>query len=196
MFNQKIETLEKSQNQFKQLLPTLKQASQNLINPKFTLFEGREALQSALKDMLLYYNIETQAFWPQKKMVEILTPDFFRYHNKERIKNNLYTRAIWPKSQTVKIKDHPYFGVGEKFKREIRIAPSGIDFTMGYWIYGNKTVFVSSSQESFGFIVESLEFAQMMKTQFEVIWELSQNLKIEPRDTQSFIDELSLPQYK
>ena len=146
--------------------------------------------------MLLYYNIETLAFWPQKKMVEILTPEFFRYHNKERIKNNLSVKAIWPQAQIVNIKDHPYFGIGEKFKRQIKIAPEEINFTMGYSIYGNKAVFVSSQQESFGFIIESSEFTEVLKTQFEVIWKLSTTLKIDEKDTESFIQELSLPQYK
>ena len=190
LFSQQIETLQKNQQEFAALLPTLKRGGEKLVNPKFQVFEGQEGLQSALKDMLLYYNIETQAFWPQKKMIDMLSPEFFRYHNKERIKNNLYTRAIWPQEQTVKIKDHPYFGAGKEFKREIRIAPTQIDFTMGYWIYGNKIVFVSSRKESFGFIVESLEFAEMLKSQFEVMWGISKKLEISEADTASFLQEL------
>src|SRR6266480_95329 len=68
---------------------------------KLQLFEGQDGLKNILKDILLYSNMQTEAFWPQKKMVDILSPDFLRYHNKERIKNNLYIRPIWPQDQMV-----------------------------------------------------------------------------------------------
>lgn len=191
LFDQRIEDLQIKQKLYQQLLPDLrKKLPTKLINPKLQFFEGEEGLKNILKDMLLYYNMETQAFWPQKKMVEILGGDFFRYHNKERIKNNLYTRAIWPANQTVEIKKHPYFGVGEKFKREIRIAPAEIDFSMGYWIYGDKTAFISSRKESFGFILESSELAEMLLAQFEIIWKLSKPFIIDSKDTQTFLQEL------
>jgi sugar-specific transcriptional regulator TrmB len=183
LFNQQKELLEKNQKDFAAILPTIKKTGDKFLAPKFQIFENAEGLRQALKDMLLYYNTETQALWPQKKMVEALSGDFFYYHNKERIKNNLYTRAIWPKNQVVDIKQHPYFGVGEKFKREIRIAQENTDFSMGYWIYGNKTVFISSIAENFGFIVESKEFAQTQKAQFEALWQISKVLKINPEDT-------------
>jgi sugar-specific transcriptional regulator TrmB len=191
LFNQQKELLEKSQKEFTILLPTLKNAGEKFISPKFQIFENVEGLRQALKDMLLYYNLETYAFWPQRKMVEVLSGDFFRYHNKERIKNNLSVQAIWPENQTVEIKNHPYFGSGKEFKREIKIAPKEIDFTMGYWIYGNKTVFISSQKESFGFILESVEFAQMLKAQFKVMWQMSKTLAINPDDVKSFVTELA-----
>ena len=143
-----------------------------------------------LKDMLLYRDIETQAYWPIKAMVDILSPDFFRYLNKERIKNNLYTRAIWPTSQKVDIKKHPYLGVGSDFKREIRIAPKEIDFSMGYWIYKNKVAFISSRKESFGFIIESKELVDMLLSQFELIWKLSKSIEANSKDTKVFLDEM------
>lgn len=191
LFRQQQEALSKNQELFKNLLPALTpKESGRLITPKVQLFEGASGLQSALKDMLLYYDMETIAVWPIKAMVDILSPDFFRYLNKERIKNNLYTRAIWPQNQTVDIKQHPYLGVGEAFKREIRLAPDEMDFSMGYWIYGNRVVFISSRKESFGFIIESVELVETLKAQFEIVWGLSQPMKSDRNDTQSFIKEL------
>jgi sugar-specific transcriptional regulator TrmB len=191
LFAQRIEDLQKKQQLFKEVLPELKkQQPSKWLTPKLQLFEGEDGLKNILKDMLLYSNMETQAFWPQKKMVDILSPDFFRYHNKERIRNNLYTRAIWPESQMVNIKDHPYFGVGEKFKREIRIAPTEVNFSMGYWIYGSKVAFISSRKESFGFIIESAELVETLLAQFEIVWKISKPLVVDEKDTQSFIKEL------
>lgn len=191
LFEQQKEQLEKSQELFKQILPDLmKKQPSKLLKPNFQLFEGEEGVRHVLKDMLLYSNMETMAFWPIKAMVEILSPDFFRYHNKERIKNNLYTRAIWPQNQLVDIAEHPFLGVGKDFRREIRVAPAEIDFTMGYWIYGNKVAYVSSRKESFGFILESAEHVEMLRTQFEMLWKLSKSLTVDERVTQPFIEEL------
>ncbi len=48
---------------------------------------------------------------------------------------------------------------------------------MGYWSFANKTTFLSSAKESFGFTVESAELRQMIKTQFDTIWSLSKPVK-------------------
>ncbi len=39
--------------------------------PKLQLFEGADQLKNILKDMLLYRDMETQSFWPIKKMIEV-----------------------------------------------------------------------------------------------------------------------------
>jgi hypothetical protein len=155
--------------------------------PKFQIFEGRTGLKHVLKDLLLYRDTETQAYWPIKQMIELLGPTFFAEHNRERIKRNLYTRAIWPQEQKVSLKTHPYLGTGPKFKREIRIAPKDVNFTMGYWIYGDKVAFLSSSKESYGYILDSHELAEMLRSQFELAWRVSKPLKHRPEDTQAFL---------
>lgn len=191
LFEQKIDELRHRQEFYQTILPTLRaKRPSNLLKPTFQLFEGEEGMRNILKDMLLYRDMETQAFWPIKQMVDVLSPDFFRYLNKIRIESNLYTRAIWPQQQTVDVAEHPYLGVGDEFRREIRIAPSEIDCSMGYWIYGNKVAFISSRREAFGFIIESAELVEMLLTQFEVIWKLSQPLKVNKEATNAFLQEI------
>lgn len=191
LLKQRKEQIEQDQALFHDLLPALQtQRASKFLKPKFQVYEGAEELKHLLKDMLLYSNMETQAYWPIKPMVDILSPDFFRYHNKERIKNNLSVRAIWPENEVVDVAQHPYLGVGEAFLREIRVAPSDIDFTMGYWIYGNKVAFISSRKESFGFIVESTELVEMLLSQFEILWKISKTLEVDGKATQPFINEL------
>ena len=90
------------------------------------------------------------------------------------------------------IKKHPYLGVGEEFKREIRVAPREVSFSMGYWMYGNKAAFISSRKESWGFIIESAEFTEMLRTQFEVLWKLSKPIQADKRDAEIFLRELEI----
>ncbi len=191
LYEEKIKAITGDYDLFQKMLPALrsKQPDQ-ILTPKFQIFEGAEGLKNVLKDMLLYRNIETQAYWPIKKMIDILSGDFFHYHNKERIRNNLSTRAIWPKNEVITMKEHPYLGTGKAFKREIRIAPKEINFSMGYWIYGNKVAFLSSRKESFGYIIESVELAEMMLSQFELIWKKARPLMIKQKDVESFLKEI------
>ncbi len=191
LFEQRIENLQTQQKAYQHILPEL--MSKNGvggINPRFQMYEGAEGVQHVLKDMLNYQDCETLAFWPIKSMVELLSSDFFRYHNKERIRRNLYTRAIWPQGEVLDIKSNPFLGVGEDFRREIRVAPTNVHFTMGYWMYANKIAFLSSKSESFGFIIESQEMVTMQRAAFEVIWNVSTPLAINPIHTQGFVDEM------
>jgi len=191
LFGQKIERLRATQEAYDAILPLLRaKGSSSLLKPTFQMFEGEDGMRSILKDMLLYRNMETHSFWPIKQMIDVLSPDFFRYLNKIRIKNNLHTRAIWARTECVDVAQHPYLGVGEAFKREIRIAPEGVDCSMGYWIYGNKVAFISSRREAFGFIIESAELVQLLLTQFNVIWSLSSALEVDAKATEAFLKEI------
>lgn len=145
--------------------------------PKFEIYENGESLQNILRDMLMYSNIETIAFWPIKSMMENLSPDFFKFHNRMRIKNNIYTRAIWPLNQIVDTEKYPFMDSGQTHLREVRIAPKNINFKMGYWVYGNKVAFVSSIEENYGFIIESRELVEVLKSQFEVVWSKSKSFR-------------------
>lgn len=189
LFDEKISELEKGKLSIEKVYSEIIKTGAT-INPKFQLFEGKDGMKQVLKDMLLYRDIETKSYWPIKAMIEILSEDFFKTLNKERIQHNLTTRAIWPQNQVVDIKKHPYLGTGEKFLREIRIAPKDIGFSMGYWIYGNKVAFISSKKEAFGFIIESKELVEMLSSQFEVMWKLSRPLKAKESDSDEFLKEI------
>lgn len=193
LFEVKKKELEYSEKEFKSLLPDLRSLlSGSYISPKLEIFESREGLERVLKDMLLYRDITTEAVWPIQTMIDTLSPTFFDRHNRERIQRNIFTRAIWPENQVINFKKHPYLGSGKDFKREIRIAPENIDFSMGYWIYGSKIAFLSSRKESFGFIIESAELAKTLRSQFEIIWNHSEKVSINENDVEIFVNSLSL----
>lgn len=180
--------IEQARHSLEKMLPSLKAKEvTDLVTPRFHYFEGAEGVKHLLRDMLLYKDMETEAFWPIRDMIDILGTNFFEYLNERRIKQNLYTKAIWPKTKTVDISRNTFLGVGKEFKREIREAPTGITTSMGYWAYGNKVAFLSSRKESFGFLVESAELRQMMKTQFEVLWSMSKPVTAPLEETKEFL---------
>jgi sugar-specific transcriptional regulator TrmB len=159
-----------------QELESLKQINQNqgkFLTPKLQIYAGQKELQQMMKDYLLYRNLTVLAYWPIKKMLELLGPEFIKDFHQKRLERNINLKVIWPKAQIPDLKKYSFLLASQDLKREVRIAPTGIDFSLGYSIYGNTVRFISSRKESFGFLVESSELAEMMKSQFEVIWKNS-----------------------
>ena len=188
ILDQGIEEWGQAKTDFQKLLPELlERQSVDYNTPRFRYFEGAEGVQNILKDMLLYRDIETEAFWPIRNMVDVLGEEFFEYLNIHRIRQNIYTKAIWPPTKVVDIERYKFLGVGEEFRREIRTAPEHINSSMGYWAYHNRIAFVSSREESFGFIVESAEMRRMLSTQFKIIWAISKPIKVSLQATGEFL---------
>ena len=143
------------------------------IVPKLQLFEGRPALQQMMKDLLLYRDMTVYVYWPISKIITLLSSSFLTKFHQERVARNIKIKVIWPSQQIPSIKKFPYLKISKDLLREVRIAPLDIDFSLGYTIYGHTVRFISSSKESFGFLVESEELAEMMKSQFKAIWKIA-----------------------
>lgn len=138
--------------------------------PDLQIFKGRLALQQMMKDMLLYRNEHVISYWPIGKVAELLTKEFFEEFHRQRIRLGITVDMIWPHDEALHKTlyshlDKTYFeGI------RVRIAPKGINFSLGYTVYGNTVRFISSKKESFGFLIQSSELAEMMRGQFSVLW--------------------------
>ena len=174
LIQEKINDLSKTSKFFSSLLPALeKQHISDFTIPVLTHFEGVEGMKQLFRDMLLYSDIDTIAFWSMKDAINFLGQEFIEYVSEERVNNRISVRAIWPKGKEVNVKKIPLLKPGKEFLREIRVAPEKLTTSMGYWVYKNKISFISSKKESFGFIVESAELANMLRKQFDVFWKMS-----------------------
>ncbi len=182
----KIDTLQSEKKKIEHLLPSLsKQTTFN--EPKVKFYSGREGVKQVLNNILWHKNIETIIMWPMSEMLKVLGKDYLAEMNKIRIKNNISIRGIWPKDKKVNFKENPFVGVGEGHLRELRYAPKGMTWNMGYWMYGDKVGFLSSRKEGFGFVVQSKDFAELLRVQFEAIWNISIPVKAEPENTDMFL---------
>lgn len=141
--------------------------------PRLQIFEGQEELRQMMKDMLLYRDITAYVLWPVKKIIKLLGSDFYREFHKKRAERNIQIKVIWPRPQATAKTKYDFLKNDAQLKREIRVAPKNIDFSLGYAIYANTVRFISSQKENYGFLIESPEMAEMMKRQFEIIWEVS-----------------------
>lgn len=186
LLENKINSLQKEQNDLEDIIPKLLSQTQ-AVEPKIKFYSGVEGVRQVLNDMLWYKDIQTYALWPISEMVELLGKEYMADMNRKRIRQKLSTRGIWPEDKRLDLKNHPFLGVGKEFYREIRIAPKGMTWNMSYWVYADKVAFISSRKETFGFVIHSRDFAEMIKAQFEVIWKASKPIKAEPEHTDPFL---------
>lgn len=191
IINEKINTLESTRTDFESVLKSLKLSQKiDFISPKFHYFEGIEELKVMLKDVLLYNDLETELYWPVKDVMKVVGEEFLHELNKKRIRSNIHIKVIWPLDKSENIEKNIFLAPGKEVKREVRTAPTGVEFSMGYWAYGNKVMFMSSKAENFGFIVESKELRQLLKTQFDILWNISTPIQNDPKITKEFLNEV------
>jgi predicted transcriptional regulator len=186
LVQEKIDILQQDKREFSALLPLLGQQAKT-IEPKIKFYAGAEGVKRVLRDMLWYENIETLTMWPISEMIEILGSDYLADLNRKRIKHGISIKGIWPKGKAVNLEKYPFLGIGGGHLRELRLAPSGMSWDMSYWLYADKVAFISSRNETFGFIVQSNDFVELIRAQFEVIWKLSKPIKPQPKYTDDFL---------
>lgn len=159
-------------------------------HPRVQFFEGRAEVENALLDMLNYADITTRGFWSIHTALRAVSEDFFWYFNKERIKRNIFMKGIWPEYREDYIKRYPFQGSATESLREIRVAPSKLQFSMSCRIYVNKVLAFSSEAENFCFMIESAEYAEMISGMHSVIWDISTPISSSNKDMQPFLSEL------
>lgn len=138
--------------------------------PKIRFFAGREAILGSMHDMLWDDQLTLQVVWPYEEMLRTLGRDGLEAFDRKRIRNDIRIETVW----TGRLDDRKERLWGEDEPGvERRFAPESFAPTMGYTIYGDKVLFVSSAQEAFGFAVSSVDFASLMREQFSVLWQLS-----------------------
>lgn len=177
IYNEKIEQIKKAKTNLANLIK--KQEFPASYQPKFIFYDKPEAGRSILRDIARSGEKETYWVWPIKEMIKAVTPEALEWFNKERLKRNMWINVLWPPKRKVQIKNHPFLLPADPKKslRRVRLMPENIDQTLGYGIYGTKVAFISSVRENYGFIIDSQELAQTLKSQFDYFWKISKEYK-------------------
>lgn len=187
LMKDKIEALQVESKNLEQYVPANQEKS---AEPKIRHFKGTEQVKIILNDLYWYEDTEIVSIWPMKEMLAVFGSDYLEQFNRKRIHNNNAIRIVWPKDKLIDIDKYPFVGIGKRHLRDLRIAPLHMTWNMGHLIYGDKVAFVSSRKEAFGFIIQSKDFAELMRAQFEVIWNISKPLKHAPPVKDTFLETL------
>ena len=172
LLNDKIRDLQAEREQFKTKLPELLKKV-NFLEPQIKFYSGKDGMKQVMNHIMLNRNIETVLFWPMSEMMKVLGPEYLKELNDKRVKRNIFIRAVWPNDKALNTEKYPYLKGSEETLRDLRFAPKGMTWNMGYWLYEDKVAFLSSEKEGFGFVVHSKDFSDLMKLQFENIWKIS-----------------------
>lgn len=193
LYRTKIRDLRSREDSLESLITDLEnKTGGDVLKPRLVNFEGRKALQGAMEEILLSRpGTATCAFWPVRAVMSMLSPEYLAYHNKNRIRKNIQLQAIWPRSQGLNISEHPSMAWGPEFKAELRYAPMGVEPPMAFWVYGNKTLFLTSREQPVGFVIESADMAQQMRAQHLSVWQRSEPVPFDRQVANEFIAQIA-----
>jgi len=161
-----------------EILPELKSLNNNTpFKPKITFYENKNGIREIYLDTLSAHNKTTLWISPIQSMLETIGEDFLNKYVEERTKQGIWVKSVYITSQQVP--DYKYLKP-ETFKktlREIRFTPHDISIANTMCIYDNKVAIISSRKEGFGFVIESEDYAQMMKIYHKLLWDISKPLE-------------------
>lgn len=149
------------------------------VKPKIKFYTGIEGIRQAFRDTMWHERCkETYLMWPTNEMIDILTPEFSKWHSEQRLRYGVHMhvirkdsdRALDTKSEQ---KSTLLQSDGWKNDRTIRYAPKETDWSMSFWIYDDTCLFASSSGEQFAFVVQSKEFSHLMYILWNSTWGIS-----------------------
>lgn len=141
------------------------------VEPKIRFFVGRDAILGSMHDMLWDERLTLQVVWPYEEMIRMLGKETLVEFDRKRIRHDIRIRTIWIGHADQK--KNVLWGENEPGV-ERRYAPKDFTPSIGYTIYGDKVLFISSAKEAFGFTVMSGDFASLLRQQFELLWQVSQ----------------------
>lgn len=157
-----------------EIMPSLKSIDNTgLTKPKITFYEGRDGLRDIYRKTL-----ETKsklALWisPVQDIFETVGEDFLIKYINERAKREIWIKSIHVTSKNVS--DYKLLSPNtyEKTFRKVRFTPPDINISNTVAIWDNKTSITNSRKEGLGLIIESEDYANMMRTFHELLWNIS-----------------------
>jgi sugar-specific transcriptional regulator TrmB len=164
-----IEKLSEQKKMFEDILPSLLKGSAQEA-PRIKFYEGKEGLTYLVNDILWHKGETICTMWPHEEMLKVLGKETLTRFNDRRLQEKIRIEALWPHGAK---QDKDYIWSGKDTLTLRKHAPKDLSFRMGYTIYGDKVSFISSQREVFGFIVQSKDFAELMRNQFKVMWTVS-----------------------
>ncbi|TSC66409.1 MAG: transcriptional regulator TrmB [Microgenomates group bacterium Gr01-1014_80] len=169
------ELIEEKLNLAKQLVPTLAQRVGDSFQSKITFYKGKKAMQELFKDALFCQQKEIFYQWSPEDMNKILDKKVIEEFIKVRLKKGIKIRSLRPAEKESFYQNETDNEFGKKMTEVAYISPE-YSFSLSYAIYDDKAAFYSSQKESYGFLVESKEFAEVQRMLYQIAWNNSGKL--------------------
>jgi sugar-specific transcriptional regulator TrmB len=169
------EKIDEQIDEVRNILPQLNQIYGSTKNkPGVRYFSGEE-IRLIYEEILDSPISETLFIGSMAKTAEVVGLRYLKNWMKRRAALGIKTRAI--RIREGEIKDDPVINTRTKnYLRSYRIAPENFKSPMHIIIYGNNVASISTSQENFGFVITSKEYAETMKNMFREVWKNSKEI--------------------
>lgn len=141
------------------------------VKPKIRFYEDREGIKEVLNDTLTSQEKLLRNLSSAQDILELLGKDFIAHYIDKRVAQGIKVKSLRPRE-----KEASFWYLKAENKdvlRKGRFLPKGISFNVVCLIYDNKVALMSSQRESFGFIIESKEFSDLMKILYDVLFDMS-----------------------
>jgi sugar-specific transcriptional regulator TrmB len=169
----KAEELSKANQELQKILPTLSKQTET-VEPKIKFYNGKEGIHKMINEVLWNRNKVIHGVLHIKELIDLVGEDWFKKWHDKREEREIAVKIVWPQDKTV---EYDWLYSGKTRFRDIRVLSSkDTTWNMGYWVFDDKVILLSSRKELFGFTVQSKDFAGLMKAQFNVLWKQSKVL--------------------
>jgi len=155
------------------ILPDLVSLSNiNPIKPKIRFYEGQEGHKEIYRETLKAKS--KMAYWisPLAIQMETIGADFLDWYIEERKKKNIWIKLI-QKAMADTPSKYTDPKIHKRDLKRVHNAPAELNLPNIIVIYDNKVAIMSSHKEGFGFVVESKDYAEMMRTFHDLLWNVS-----------------------
>jgi sugar-specific transcriptional regulator TrmB len=138
--------------------------------PMVAFYEGVDAVKNAIMDMLYCKGKRILSVVPKDNFFWQVGEDFVELYVSERMKRNIKTKNLWERAVSQEVIEQYYEGLSE-----VRLVPEVMHgkFQTTIFIYDDKTVYVSSKNNSYCVVITSQEHADTMQAWFDGLWSVS-----------------------
>lgn len=161
----------KLQNHIDEMIPALA-ATSSPTNKKPTVafYEGVDAVKNAVMEMLYCKSKKINSVAPKQNFFWQVGQDFVELFIEERIKRNIKTKNLWEAPINKELIKQYYEG-----HSQVRIVPEVMHgkFQTTVFLYDDKTLYVSSKNNSYCVLITSKEHADTMQAWFDGLWIVS-----------------------
>ena len=141
-----------------------------VVHPRVTYFEGVEGLRKLFATSLQTQSKKLSTILSLQNVIDVLGREFVLQYTKDRVSRGVYARTLRPN----RIHDsHPLMTEHKHALREVRYLPKTVKTDAGVLIFDNKVAFITTYEQPFGTLIESIDFATTMQSYFDTLWIIS-----------------------
>jgi len=140
-------------------------SEKNTDQPNIRFFQGLEGFKNVAQEVLETKENRVRSLASIKGVMDTVDRAFMKRWFKEVEKRGISSQSIWSAENI----DADFY----HSRRDLRLAPEGMEFPNTILIYDNTVVVFSGGRNIFAFVIESEEYAKTMKEMFDQVWKNS-----------------------